>query len=166
MLLNSLVGRPCSQGLGLQHKCIQGHGWREVDYGHGLASVLCPDLQLMLQKREISVTQFADCLPRGHDLSLILVPSSPDVLDSVWNVHARNPGKWQPFHKGSSDLVVRWEPSGRSHLLSSRGSAGQSSWGNPSMMGSSQTSLGKDTCGSTRAPAMFRPLPGQICFFL
>lgn len=117
-------------------------------------------------EKEISVTQFADCLPRGHDLSLILVPSSPDVLDSVWNVHARNPGKWQPFHKGSSDLVVRWEPSGRSHLLSSHGSAGQSSWGNPSMMGSSQTSLGKDTCGSTRAPAMFRPLPGQICFFL
>jgi len=84
--------------------------------GHRLASVLLPDLQLMLhKKREISVTQFADRLPRGHALSMWLVPSSPDVLDPYWNAHARNPGKQQPFHKRRSDLVVRWEPSVRRH---------------------------------------------------
>lgn len=77
--------------------------------------MLFPDLQLMLHKREISVTQFADCLPRGHDLSVSLVPSSADVLDPVWNAHTRNPGKQQPFHKSTSDLVVRWEPSVRRH---------------------------------------------------
>lgn len=48
---------------------------------HRLALVLLPDLQLMLHKRVISMTQFADRLPRGHDLSELLAPSSPDVLD-------------------------------------------------------------------------------------
>lgn len=79
--------------LGLQDKPNPGkrvEGWRL--HSQGLASVLLPDLQLMLHKRAISVTQFADHLPRGHDLSVLSVPSSPDVLDPVWNTHARNPG--------------------------------------------------------------------------
>lgn len=77
--------------------------------------MLFPDLQLMLHKREVSVTQFADRLPKGHDLSMSLVPSSADVLDLVWNAHARKPGKEQLFHKSGSDLVVRWKPSVRRH---------------------------------------------------
>lgn len=85
---------------------------------HGFALVLFPDLQLTLHKREVSVTQFADRLPRGHDLSMFLVPSSADVLDPVWNAHTRNPGKQQSFHKSGSDLVVRQEPSVRRHHLS------------------------------------------------
>lgn len=113
MLLNSLVGKQSSyMKLGLWYKPNPGK-WAEVSrfHSHGLF----PDLQLMLHKREISVTQFADRLPRGHDLSVFLVPSSADVLDPVWNAHARNPGKQQLFHKSSSDLVVRWEPSVRRH---------------------------------------------------
>lgn len=66
-----------------------------------------------MKERLISVTPFADHLPRGHDLSVFLVPSSPDVLDPFWNAHARNPGKRQPFHKSDSDLVIRWETSAR-----------------------------------------------------
>lgn len=104
----------------------------------------------MLHKREISVTQFADRSPRGHDLSVFLVPSSADVLDPVWNAHARNPGKQQPFHKSSSDLVVRWEPSVRRHHPSQshpsdlpQGPAGQRSWGDPWTAGFSLTSQGK-----------------------
>lgn len=85
---------------------------------HRLAWVLLPYPQLMLHEKAILVTQFADHLPRGHDLSALLGPSSPDVLDPVWNTHARNPGKQQPFQKGNSDLVVRWEPSIGRHLPS------------------------------------------------
>lgn len=85
--------------------------------GHGFAQVLFPDLQLMLHKRAIPVIHFAcaDHLPRGHDLSVFLVPSSADVPDPVWNAHARNPGKQQPVRHSGSDLVVRWEPSARHH---------------------------------------------------
>lgn len=114
----------------------------------------------MLHKREISVTQFADHLPRGHDLSVFLVPSSADVLDPVWNAHARNPGKQQPFHKSGSDLVVRWEPSVRRHHPSQShpsyeppGTAGQSSWGDLWMVGGSlwQAQASFWECGPTES---------------
>ena len=75
--------------------------------------MVLPDLRLMLPGTEISVIWFANCLPRGYALSAGLVPSSPDVLDPVWNAHAKNPGKQQALHKSNADLVVRWEPSVR-----------------------------------------------------
>lgn len=142
MLLNSSVGKQhsCTR-LGLQDKPNPGKWAKESRlHWHGLASVLLPDLHLMLHKREVSVTQFADHLPRGHALSVLLVPSSPDVLDRVWNAHARNPGKQQSLHKSCSDLVVRWEPSVRRHHppYQPRGPVAQSSWGDPSMVGSVQ----------------------------
>lgn len=127
-----------------------------------------------VHKREISVTQSADCLPRGHDLSVFLVPSSADVLDPVWNAHARNPGKQQPFHKRSSDLVVRWEPSVRRH---------HPSQSHPSYCHSACRSeiLGRPLNGGVsfdkpryasgnvvpqKAPAVLGCMPGQTGFFL
>lgn len=82
-------------------------------HSHRLAQVSL-QTQLMLWKA-VLVTPCAGHLPRGHDLSVWLGPSFPDVLDPVWNTHARNPGKQQPFQKSNSNLVVRWEPSVGSH---------------------------------------------------
>ena len=115
MLLNSSAGKQHPhRRLGLQDKPNPGKWTNESRrHWHGLISEVLPDLRLMLHKTEISVIQFANRLPRGYALSAVLVPSSPDVLDPVWNAHAKNPGKQRALHKSSSDLVVRWEPSVR-----------------------------------------------------
>lgn len=50
-----------------------------------------------MKERFISVTPFADHLPRGHDLSVFLVPSSPDVLDPFLECTCQKPWKATAF---------------------------------------------------------------------
>lgn len=145
MLLNSSAGKQHPHmRLGLQDKPNPGKWENERRlHWHGLVSVVLPDLPLTLHmtlhKTETSVICFANRLPRGYALSTVLVPSSPDVLDPVWNAHAKNPGKQRALHKSSSDLVVRWEPSVRWHHPSHQP---QGKWPKPGVLGETLSQWG------------------------
>lgn len=140
--------------------------------------MVLPDLRLMLHKTEISVIWFANRLPRGYALSAVLVPSSPDVLDPVWNAHAKNPGKQRALHKSSGlfiKAVLTWWSDG-SHLLdgitllTSHKARGQSLefLGRPFPSGvlSDKPRQVSVTMVPQRTPATSGPSPGQTCFFL
>ena len=177
MLLNSSAGKQHPHmRLGLQDKPNPGKWENERRlHRHGLVSVVLPDLPLTLHmtlhKTETSVICFANRLPRGYALSTVLVPSSPDVLDPVWNAHAKTLESSGLFIKA----VLTWWSDG-SHLLdgttllTSHKARGQSLefLGRLFHSGvlSNKPRLVSVTVVPQRAPAVSGPSPGQTCFFL
>lgn len=124
----------------------------------------------MLPGTEISVIWFANCLPRGYALSAGLVPSSPDVLDPVWNAHAKTLES-RLFIKA----MLTWWSDG-SHLLdgitllTSHKARGQSLEFSgetlPQWVLSDKPRQVSATMVPQRTPATSGPSPGQTCFFL